>query len=72
MGKLINVQVVEASMAHCAELMVRDIEQFASHAEEIISVSQAGDVKAVRRKIKELTDGLRRTMAVNLRYDINI
>lgn len=66
-GKVIDIEVVEASMARSAELMVHDIEQFASHAEEIMAVSQAGDVRAVRAKIKELTDDLRRTMARNLR-----
>ncbi len=61
-GKLIDVELVTESMERCAEMMVRDMEQFPAHADELANQ----DTATVKKKLKALIYDLRKTMADNL------
>jgi DNA-binding transcriptional ArsR family regulator len=58
-GKLVPVAMVEAAMVRAAEAIVRTIERLPSFAPELVGAAKEGE-PAVRRKLREIKDELRK------------
>jgi len=60
---VIDRDLMEESMERCAEIIVRDMEQFPAHADELANQ----DAATVKKKLKALVFDIRKTMAANLK-----
>jgi len=65
-GRLREVGDIQASASKVGELMVRDLEQLPSFADDFASALAAGGVQALREELKRRVRAIRESMARNL------
>lgn len=66
-GLLLPIEGVTRAMERCAESVVRDIDQLASHADDLAGAFKAGGMKGLRAALKRLSHEMRDTVAANMR-----
>lgn len=67
LGKLINADEVARAMERCAEAVVRDVDQLSARADDLVTAFTRNGVAGVRALLKEISRGMRETLANNMR-----
>ncbi len=67
MGRLVLVQDVTRAMEHCAQAIVRDLEQLPQAAEDLAAAFAGGGVQGGRAALRRIVRDLRRTVADSMR-----
>ncbi|WP_224406137.1 hypothetical protein [Afifella sp. IM 167] len=66
-GRLVAIEDVEASMAKCAEVMVREIDQLPVLADDLATAVSRNGVSGVRKLLKDKARSLRESVASSMR-----
>lgn len=67
LGKLLEADDVAAAMARCAEALIRDIDQIAARADDVVTAYTRDGAAGVRALLKKLAREIRSTIAENMR-----
>lgn len=66
-GRLVAIEDVTRSMARCAELIVRELDQLPSRSDDLCAAFTAGGSKAVRVLLREIGRTIRSAVSQNMR-----
>jgi hypothetical protein len=66
-GKLLKAEDVLRSMEICGEAIARDLDQIQNRADDLVTAYTRGGVSAVRVLLREITKGVRGTLAANMK-----
>ncbi len=62
-GEVLNTEDVRHAMERLGEMLVRDIDQLQGFTDELVSIAIKDGTKGMRRRLKEISRGIRQTIA---------
>ncbi|BAP94458.1 hypothetical protein [Aurantimonas phage AmM-1] len=66
-GRLIPVDDARRAMEHCAEMLVRGLDQLPTHADDLATAFSRNGVAGLREALKGVSRDLRQTLSDNMR-----
>ena len=62
-GKVLDTEEVKRAMETLGEMLVRDIDRLQGYSDELVSIAVKDGTKGMRRRLKEISRGIRQTIA---------